>query len=239
MEKMGNHWPCITCPIRNNRFCRSLLGASSQSDLTPRPRWQEFHRFPAGTTIISQDGSSDRIYVLCDGWAFRHLKLGTGRRQILNFLLSGDLFTSISVFYDKMHFSADALSDVRVSTFQRAAVMARLSNDSHLLSAARQICVDETLYAERLLSTLGQGTAEQRIAFLFLRIAEQLSRDNVITNHRYYFPLRLEHIADAVGLTTVHVSRVISSLRKRKVIDISQTHLTFLDPAMVERLASL
>ena len=118
-------------------------------------------------------------------------------------------------------------------------MVGRLIGSPPVLAAVKQICVDEALYAEKLLGVLGQRTAEQRIAFLFLRIAKQLSEHNVITDSRYPFRLRLEHIADAVGLTTVHVSRVIGSLRKRKVIDISRTHLTFIDPAMVERLASL
>jgi CRP/FNR family transcriptional regulator, anaerobic regulatory protein len=53
------------------------------------------------------------------------------------------------------------------------------------------------------------------------------------------FPLRQHHVADATGLTAVHVSKVLSEFRRRGLIDISDRSLTILNPAEFQRIATM
>ncbi|MGZ5178647.1 MAG: Crp/Fnr family transcriptional regulator [Burkholderiales bacterium] len=83
---------------------------------------------------------------------------------------------------------------------------------------------------------LGQRSAEERVAYLFLHLTQRVAGQSVICENRYPFPLRQQHIADAVGLTPVHVSRVMSLFRDRGIIELSNGVLQVLNLSELERL---
>jgi CRP/FNR family transcriptional regulator len=237
---MNKDWLCATCMARHVGFCGALLGQQSQAThLDEKPSWQQYQGIRAGENVVFRRGSSDDICLLCDGWAFRFLDLLDGRRQILNFLLPGDLFLSKSVFRETLNFSVQALTEIRVSRFKRGAVEARIAADTAIVEVVGNCCVAEIQSMDRSLAVIGRGTAEERIAFLLLHLTTRLSQRSVIRNQRYYFPLRQQHIADATGLTPIHVSRVMSRFRDRGLIEQSGGFLTILNPAELERIGVL
>ena len=67
----------------------------------------------------------------------------------------------------------------------------------------------------------------------------RIAARNVIREHRYPFPLRQQHIADAVGLTPVHVSRVFSQFRERRIVTLSEGVLAVFNVAELEKIGSL
>ena len=177
--------------------------------------------------------------MLCTGWAFRYFQLSDGRRQILRFLLPGDLFSPVAIFEKTLHFSVKALTDVQVSGFARSEIRARCAADPNVRSAIANSCVDDTHAASELLTALGQRSAEQRIAHLLLHLMPRIAAVNVIREQRYPFPLRQQHIADAVGLTPVHVSRVLRLFRDRRLVVLSEGVLTVFNLPELEKIGSL
>lgn len=236
---MKQNWPCATCLVRNLGFSGALLGQhSSEQGLTEKPSWQEFRRLRAGENIVTRGSVSDYVYVLCHGWAFRYHRLPNGRRQILQILLDGDLFSAVTAFEETLHFSVQALTDVRISRFHRAALTARLAADPRLYAALTKSCIEQGNDVDELVTVLGQRSAEQRLAYLFLHFIRRLLARLPTLKH-YPFPLRQQHIAEMIGLTPVHVSRVMRTFRERKLIDLSGGVLTVLDADELERIGSL
>lgn len=232
--------PCVTCPVREKGFCGLLLGKPfQQSPVIHNSNWQEHQGFGADARIVNSKDVSDFVYVLCDGWAFRFGRMPDNRRQIFRFLLPGDLFTAINVFEEKLHSSFQALTNVRVSRFKRPEVMKRIAIKPEILATARIACVVESKHADELSINLGVRAADERIAYLLLHLTSRIADRSVIREHRYHFPLRHQHIADAVGLTTVHVSRVISIFRKRKIIELRDGLLEVLDPPELARIGAI
>jgi CRP-like cAMP-binding protein len=90
-----------------------------------------------------------------------------------------------------------------------------------------------------MIAALGLCSAEERIAYLFLHLMRRIAARNVIRGDRYPFPLRQTHIAEAVGLTPVHVSRIIGTFRDRGIADLSDGVLEVLDMCELRRLSSL
>jgi CRP/FNR family transcriptional regulator len=86
---------------------------------------------------------------------------------------------------------------------------------------------------------LGQRSAEERIAQLLLHLMQRIAARNVIREQRYPLPLRQQHIADAVGLTPVHVSRVLSLFRERGLLELSEGVLQVFNLPELERIGSL
>ena len=231
---------CVTCLHRENGFCRTLLGETSEDTKTAgKPGWQHFFAARAGAQIAVRNQPSEDVFVLCAGWAFCYFQLSDGRRQILKFLLPGDLFSSITIFAETYHFSIKALTEVQVSGFSRSEIRKRCVADPDVQGAIAKSWVTDTNEMTELLTALGQCSAEERIAHLLLHLMPRIAARNVIREQRYPFPLRQQHIADAVGLTPVHVSRVLGLFRERRLLELSEGHLKVINPAELERIGSL
>jgi CRP/FNR family transcriptional regulator len=230
--------PCASCPQSKLGFCGAILG--SDRDHTSTPAWQ--HHFVVGPNkqVIASNQPSQDVYVLCTGWALRFLQLPDGRRQILNFLLPGDLFSASSLFKDRVHFSVKALTAIQVSGMNRNEVQARISRNPSVLAPAVAIsCSAETEASEKMLAAIGLCSAEERIAYLILHLMKRIGERSVIRENRYPLPLRQQDIAEAVGLTPVHVSRILSSFREKGIADLSNGILEVFNLRELQRLASV
>ncbi len=236
---MPMDWPCVTCPNRKFGFCGALLKPSDEDQLQQKPNWQHYRAARPGEQIIVRNQASDDVFMLCDGWAFRFFQLSNGRRQILNFLLPGDLFSTVTVFDERPNFSAQALTEARLSSFRRSEVQARCTNDPRMITALAESCAAEAYGADGLMTALGQRSAEERIAYLFLHLMQRIAARSVIREQRYRLPLRQQHIADTVGLTSVHVSRVISLFRDQGLVEFSSGVLQVLNLPELKRIGSL
>jgi CRP/FNR family transcriptional regulator, anaerobic regulatory protein len=231
---------CVTCPHRETGFCGTLFGPTSEDTRTERqPGWQHFFAARAGSQIAVRNQISEDVFVLCAGWAFRYFQLANGRRQILKFLLPGDLFSSITIFEKAFHFSVKALTEVQVSGFARSEIRAKCVTDPAVQTAIAKSCITDAHDGTELLTALGQCSAEERIAHLLLHLMPRIAARNVIREQRYPFPLRQQHIADAVGLTPVHVSRVLGLFRERRLLELSEGHLKVLNGPELEKIGSL
>lgn len=232
--------PCVTCPHRDLGFCGALLGELSEvPQLHQDLNWQHYRVAHPGEQIVTRNQVCEDVFVLCGGWAFRFFQLPNGRRQILNFLLPGDLFSAPMVFEKRVQFSVKALTEIQVSGFGRMGLQARLANNPAILTALASSCSTETEAANELSIALGQRSAEERIAHLFLHLMQRIAAQSVIREERYRFPLRQQHIADAVGLTAVHVNRVLSLFRERGIVELSHGVLQVLNRPELELLGAL
>lgn len=199
--------------------------------------WQHHRVVPAGKPIVVRNQTSPDVFVLCGGWGFRFLQLSDGRRQILSFLLPGDLFSVASVFEERCHFSVKALTAVQISTMRRSEVQLRLAESPTGVTALARTSALEAQSSDYIITALGQCSAEERIAFLMVQLMKRIAARNVIREHTYPFPLRQQHIADAVGLTSVHVSRVLGAFRDRGIVEMSNGMLRVTDLNELNHLA--
>lgn len=229
---------CVTCPNRETGFCGPLLGTFADGS-NRRPGWQHFGAARSGEQIATRNQVSKDVFVLCSGWAYRYFQLSNGRRQILSFLLPGDLFSPISVFEKRFNFSVTALTAIRISGFERLEIRARFAINPEIQAALARSCIVEDHSATALITVLGQRSAEERIAYLILHLMTRIAARNVIRDQRYPFPLRQQHIADAVGLTPVHVSRVFSAFRDRRLLVLSEGVLQVLNLPELERIGAI
>ena len=228
---------CVTCPHRETGFCGTLF--ESDSEAAQQLGWQHFVTARAGEQIVVRNQAYDDVFVLCAGWAFRYFQLFDGRRQILKFLLPGDMFSSVAAFEKSCPFSVKALTEVQVSGFGRSEIRARCAVSPDVQAALVNSCIADTRDTTELVTALGQRSAEERIAYLLLHLMSRIAARNVIREHRYPFPLRQQHIADAVGLTPVHVSRVMRTFRERRLLDLSEGMLKIINLPELQRIGSL
>jgi CRP-like cAMP-binding protein len=190
-------------------------------------------------TIYRAGEALDGIPVICDGWAARVIRFSDGRRQILSFALPGDLVSTGAVFTGSLSFFVEAITMVRHACYDRADFNERISAAPELFGALVSACLAEKEEADQLAANLGRRRAEERIARLFLHLRDRLDMRGLVRDRSFAFPLRQKHIADATGLTSVHVNRVIGMLRNDGLIEMAQGELTILNPVALERLADM
>jgi CRP/FNR family transcriptional regulator len=192
-------------------------------------------------TIYRAGESLDGIPFVYSGWAARVRRLPDGRRQILSFILPGDLVSVGAIFSDRLSFFVEAITDVRYSVSQRAQVDEMLAQDPQLLRSLVSDCLVEKADVEELATDLGRRRAEERIARLFLQLRTRLEARGQVFGQAsglsFDMPLRQQHIADATGMTVIHVGRVLGVLRADRVLHIAGGVLTVTDLPALQRLA--
>jgi CRP/FNR family transcriptional regulator, anaerobic regulatory protein len=222
-----------------------VAGTQSTTDRADSlPIHQSVHSVPARRIICREQDLHDSVPIICSGWAASVIMLSDGSRQILSFLLPGDLVSTTLLFEPRSHCLVESVTDVSYGTFKRSELKALLLQHPGLFERLSRAWIEEKDRADQLIVDLGRRTADERIARLMLNLADRLARRGMTkvdatSAIEMEFPLRQHHIADATGLTPVHVSKVLSEFRRNGLIRISDRSLSILDPAGFRRVAHM
>ena len=192
---------------------------------------------PARRIIVRKSDVPMQMFTLYDGWAFRFVLLPDGRRQILSFLLPGDLIGIQAIYGDPLRFSVQALTDVTLCAFNAKEIAEAMQKSPAQMKHLVARSIREAADADNRVIGLGRRTATERVAGLILKLTNALKRRKSVPGENFAFPLRQEHIADALGLTAVHVSRTISILRDEGAISLERNILTIRDRQRLTELA--
>jgi CRP/FNR family transcriptional regulator, anaerobic regulatory protein len=215
-------WACRSCTVREAGVCGALLGGGDPNSPPQRTAIaQDFHKSHPRRNIYDAGANSDDVIIICSGWAFRFVHLPDGRRQTLSILLPGDIVSATSIFAGKMNYSVQALTKLSYCKYRRAEFENLLVTKPAVLRSFAAISSAEQERAEEAIVDLGRRTASERISRFIMNLMERLAARGMVRDAEFDFPLRQQHIADAVGLTTVHVSRIIGAFRQAGLIDIS------------------
>lgn len=201
---------------------------------------QKVHAVSARRVIFRYRDLHDFVPIICEGWASRNIRVPGGGRMILSFFLPGELMGD-TVFVEPLHDSfVEAITDVRYRTFERSGMRRVLLGRSEALELVLRDWVEEKRWSDRLIVDLGRRSAELRVTRMILRLVERLKARELETPdaQRVAFPLRHHHIADATGLSSEHVTKVLSELRRQHILAVSGRTLTILDPIALNRIAS-
>jgi len=230
---------CVNCPAHRLNLCGIGRTATSATDEygTVTPLRSTAHVARARRIICHPKDWSEFVTVICSGWAASSIALNDGRRQILSILLPGDVISSASIFGATSGRTVEAITDVTYRKFRRADVKAALLRDYELLEQFSRTLIEEKEQADQLAVDLGRRTADERVARHILVLTERLSNRDLTKGHSIQFPLRRRHIADATGLTPVHVSKVLSKFQRSGLINIANRSLAVVDMDELRQVA--
>lgn len=238
-------WPqpgCAVCPAFEHALCEAARRHGGPPIAVPPnliPQGEVSVR--ARRLVAHEHDFRDSVPIICSGWAATVALLPDGRRQILSFLLPGDIVSVELLFAPQPRRVVEAITDVRYRKYKRAELKGLLSQRADLLDRVMKAWLAEATRANRLIVDLGRRSGEERIAQLILNFVERLTERNLIRTDpiEFEFPLRQHQIADAIGMTQVHVSKVISDLRRGGFIEFRERSLTVLDLAGLRERASM
>jgi CRP-like cAMP-binding protein len=184
----------------------------------------------ADTDLVRQGEPLAKAVILRDGWAIRYRTLSDGRRQIMNFLLPGDMFDLCAFLLTASDHSVGTITPCAVHYVPVSAI-ADLFRHWPRLGAAmwKSALQEEATLRERILS-LGRRSARERTAHLLYELWVRLGVVGLRNGGNFDLPLTQVELADALGLTPVHVSRTLHHLRQQGLIDVGRRHVTILRP---------
>lgn len=188
---------------------------------------------PARGALIHEGDKPSAVRVMISGWACRFKSLPDGRRQIVGFFIPGDICDLNVYILRQMDHSVSALTRVNYLAIPPD-LLERLTDQHPRLARALQWheLVNSAIQREWLLN-IGQRSAFERLAHLFSELHARLRVVNLTHAHTFDFPVTQTDLADATGLTSVHVNRTLQELRREGLIELTRKQLRILD---VERL---
>lgn len=198
--------------------------------------------FTSGATQVPKNEALERegeprqaVQVVNSGWAIRHKEVPDGGRQILDFVLPGDIVGVEGSVVRRADHTVTALTDLEVShvPFGRIDTLVRehprLVN-ALIWSAARQ----QAVFAEHLLS-LGRRNAYARVAHLLVEVWRRLSVRGLAVDHTFRMPVTQDVLADTLGLSVVHVNRTLAQLTRNGLAEKQRDSVKIVDlPGLVD-----
>jgi CRP/FNR family transcriptional regulator, anaerobic regulatory protein len=183
---------------------------------------------PARATLVQANTDHQFVYRLLNGWAGRTRLLPDGRNQFILIFLPGDLFAVKSMFVTHQPDSVVAISDLIAERIDYR----KLHNAYVADSDVAMRCIWQIVEEERRLHSwvvgLGQGSAEERVALLLIDLRGRLILSRTIAPDSliYDMPLTQAELADHLGITAVHVSRVLKDFRDSGVVTVRDGRVT-------------
>lgn len=228
---------CTRCPLRERPAFEQMTEAEvtfmrgfKAGELIVEPR----------TTILLQGSTSPQIFTALRGWGLRYKLLPDGGRQVINFVMPGDLVGLQAGLLGEMQHSVDSVTRMTLCVFARADLW-------HLFKTMPQRAYDITWLAAReehflgdMLATVGRRTAIQRVCWgllTYFRRAEllDLTEDAKVVP----MPYRQQDLADAFGLSLVHTNKTLARLREAGLVEIDNGRLILRDRDAMRRLANM
>ena len=187
--------------------------------------------FRPGQDLFRPGEPCEAIYNLLEGWVILYSILEDGRRQVLHFALPGAVVGFHPGEGDTPAFGAQALTDALVCVLPHREFNPLAARHPEIgLRIASLLSKDRALAFDHLTS-VGRRSARERVAHLilelFIRYRSQWPGSRI---EEMRLPLTQEHIGDAIGLTFVHVNRVLRRLERDGILQFHYRRLRILDP---------
>ncbi|MBZ9539391.1 Crp/Fnr family transcriptional regulator [Modicisalibacter tunisiensis] len=191
----------------------------------------------AGDWLWQEGDSADTLVVFTEGWGCSARYLPDGSRQLLEVFLPGDILGIGELVDGKRRSNVSMLTDGRISEYSYHRLRELFERAPRLRSALFVIANQrQAMLAERLVS-IARRNARQRLAHFLCECHARLLEPPHDTRQGFLLPLSQQDLADALGMSPVHISRTFSSLACLGLVRRQHYHMLILDPVRLERLA--
>lgn len=224
----------------SNRFIDKLRGfvPLSQNDVavlaaaTSHPR-----NVAARRDLIREGDRPGPVFIVLEGWACRYKVLPSGTRQILAFLMPGDSCDLHVGLLAQMDHSIQAVGHALVATIERGEMDAIMDQHPNIAKAMylAQLVDEGTMRA--WITSMGRRTSIERVAHLMCELYLRARNIGLTTERHLTLPLSQILLADSLGMTPVHLNRVLKELRLSGAMSLQRGSLHIEDPDKLVEIA--
>jgi len=194
---------------------------------------------PPNRLLVDKGEVGVVLYRIASGWAYRFRTGGDGCRQILDFLMPSEIVGLQAALLGVLDHSVRSLTALQVSTLDARVVGESFRSEPNLAMRLARHAAAEASRVDEMLTVIGCSDAVGRIAFLMLNLYQRQAVRAETDPLACPFPLRRQHLADALGLTGAHINRTLNRLREDGVALLDNQLLSIRDlPRLTELAAS-
>jgi CRP-like cAMP-binding protein len=216
--------------IHDSPFARKLTAfvALSDADLTTLSKLHQRRRtYPARRDMAYEGQPDQSAYVLSSGWVCSYKGLPDGGRQIVDIQVPGDFLGLRSLLFRTSDHSFEPVTRIEASEIKAGDLLTLFANSPRLASAVLWAASrDEAMVVEHLVN-IGRRSALERTAHFMLELGARLRLVGLGTRAGFDCPLSQYVLADALGLSAIHVNRVLRQLREAGLLTFQKGHVSF------------
>lgn len=223
-----------------NAFVRKL---SARAELSPPQAGTlaaacgSARRYPAKHDLIREGDPPGPVFVFLEGWGCRYKLLPEGGRQVLAFLMPGDFCDLHTNVLNEMDHTIATVTPSLVATIPRPRMRELVDLCPEVTRAFWWAQLVDLGVARAWIASLGRRGSTERVAHLMCELYVQASAHGLTEGDRCTMPLSQILLADALGLTPVHVNRVLRAFKARGIMQLTRGSLVISDIAELMRVA--
>ncbi|MBM7482160.1 MULTISPECIES: Crp/Fnr family transcriptional regulator [Bradyrhizobium] len=189
-----------------------------------------------GETLLRQGEDTSRCVFVVSGFLYQARIVGD-RSQILAFHVPGDMPCLHTLLVSPMDADLVGLGPSLVGYVAHSQLKQLLDGSIHLTRAFWRETLIDAAISRQWIARLGAQAALPKVAHLICELAARLEVVGLVKNGRFQMPMTQRHVADACGLSIVHVNRTIQELRGRRLIAWEGSEIELLQPDELRALA--
>jgi CRP-like cAMP-binding protein len=168
--------------------------------------------------VVREGERPERSCLIISGFAYRHKVTVHGSRQIVSVHIPGDFIDLEGALLNISDHNVQALTRCELAFIPREAIQQLITTHPRVgMAMWIDTLIDGSIFREWVVN-VGRRDARTRLAHLLCEVARRLEVAGLADEYRYELPMTQEQIADAVGLTPVHVNRVLKALSAEGLI---------------------
>ena len=224
----------------SNRFVDKLTGFAplncddvvALEKATAKPR-----AVNARKDLIREGDRPGPVFVMLEGWACRYKILPSGTRQVVAYLMPGDSCDLHVALLAEMDHSIQTISPAVVSTVERSEMDGLLERHPNIAKAmyVAQLVDEGTMRA--WITSMGRRASIERVAHLMCELYLRARNIGLTSEPTLRLPLSQTLLADSLGMTPVHLNRVLKKLREAGAMSLARGSLTITDPGKLIHIA--
>ena len=193
--------------------------------------------YAPGEAIFEEGSNVDSVYLITDGVAARRKTLPNGDRQTMGFLIPGDLCELEVFVLSSMDHDLVAVCETTCTIIPKAVITGLLTESSKLTQALWwSTMADHAMLRARIIDH-GSRESYERLAHIFYEMLIRYRLIGLAKDDSYPFPSTQTELAEATGMTPVHINRTLKKLRSEELIEFRNKQLFVLDAPRLKRAA--
>ncbi|MET3695012.1 Crp/Fnr family transcriptional regulator [Methylobacterium goesingense] len=187
--------------------------------------------------LVREGDKPASVLLITEGIACRHKHRACGTRQIIAFLLPGDLCDLDAALVDRIDHTITTVTACRVADITHQTMADLLGSNPAVALALRMSTLVDRAITHEWLVNVSSRSAVKRIAHLICELFVRFKAVGLVTHQSYMLPLTQTDLAHTMGLSTVHTNRSLQELRRRGLITLKGKQLTVLDVSKLRAIA--
>lgn len=234
-ESAGLDREAVLRPLLLKLRARDLVTEDEEAIL--RDSIAQIRELPAGRVLVRAGVTLSESTLLFGGFVCRYKDLSDGQRQIMEIHVPGDFLDLHSFLLKRIDHNVAAMTPVRFALVPHDALRDITEHYPHLTRLLWfSTLIDAAIHREKILS-IGRRSAVGRIAHILCELYVRLKLVGMADEFRYKLPLKQADLADATGLTSVHVNRMLRKLRNEEIITFRGGEVTIHDWDRLQQIA--